>query len=300
VFLKQQQGRQSAEPLVPFSLFRDRNFTTLNVIACLVSVGIIGFFLPITIYLQSVLGFSALEAGLILAPMSLVGMVLAPIAGRLSDRFGGKYLLMAGLTLFAVGAALMTALAEVGTSWPVFIGPALVLGVGFGGIFAPMATETMRSVPTQLAGAASGVNNTIRQVGSVIGSAAVGALLQNQLANSLHDEAVRRSAGLPAAAREQFISGFSGSGGAGLDIGGSSRPALPSGLPAELVQQVQQMAAAVFQHGYVRAMHPTLLLPILAMLGAAACCLAAYRHPATSKTAAAPGTPGALPAASPS
>jgi len=280
VFLVQQRSRQSAEPLVPFSLFRDRNFTILNVVACLVSVGIIGFFLPITIYLQSVLGYSALKAGLILAPMSLVGMVLAPIAGKLSDRVGGKYLLMGGLTFFALGAAWMTAVADVGRSWPLFIPPALVLGVGFGGIFAPMATETMRSVPRHLAGAASGVNNTIRQIGSVIGSAAVGALLQNQLASSLHEEAVRRSEALPAGVRDQFVAGFSSSSGAGLDIGGpSTRAPLPSGLPAQVVQQVQQAAVAVFQHGYVRALHPTLVLPIVAMLIGAGLCLAAQRQP---------------------
>jgi len=248
-------------------------------VACLVSVGIIGFFLPVTIYLQSVLGYSAIKAGLILAPMSLVGVVLAPIAGKLSDRIGGKYLLMAGLTLFAIGGGWLTVLAEVGTSWPTFIPAVLVLGVGFGGIFAPMATETMRSVPPQLAGAAAGVNNTIRQVGSVVGSAAVGALLQYQLAGSLQDEAVRRSVALPASVRAQFVAGF-GSSGAGVDIGRSDQLGpLPSGLPAQVVEQIHQVAAAVFQHGYVRALHPTLALPIGAMLVAAACCLAAQRQP---------------------
>jgi MFS family permease len=282
VFLAQQRGRQANEPLVPFSLFADRNFTILNLVSSLVSVGIVGFFLPITIYLQSVLGYSALKAGLLLAPMSLVGLVLAPIAGRLSDRIGGKYLLMAGLTLFAIGAAWMTALAEVGTSWVTLIPPVLVLGVGFGGIFAPLATETMRSVPTRLAGAASGVNNTIRQIGSVVGSAAVGAVLQHQLAGSLKDEAVRRAGVLPADLQSHFVNGFSGSG-AALDIGGSrSKIALPSGLPAAVVQQVHQLAVTVFQHGYVRALHPSLALPILAMLVAAAGCLATQRQPGSA------------------
>jgi EmrB/QacA subfamily drug resistance transporter len=297
IFMVQQRGRQSAEPLVPFSLFRDRNFAILNVVSCLVSVGIIGFFLPLTIYLQSVLGYSALKAGLILAPMSLVGMVLAPIAGKLSDRVGGKYLLMGGLALFAVGAGWMTALAEVGTSWPTFIPAVLVLGIGFGGIFAPMATETMRSVPMHLAGAASGVNNTIRQVGSVVGSAGVGALLQHQLANSLHDEAVTRAGALPADLRSQFIAGFNGTGGGGLEVS-ASRPSgsVPSGLPAQVLHQMQQAGAAVFQHGYVRAMHPTLVLPVVAMLIASACCLAAQRHPTTAPAPAtgpspATGTP---------
>jgi EmrB/QacA subfamily drug resistance transporter len=294
VFLVQQRGRQAMEPLVPFSLFTDRNFTILNLVSSLVSVGIVGFFLPITIYLQSVLGYSALKAGFLLAPMSLVGLVLAPIAGRLSDRIGGKYLLMAGLTLFAIGAAWMTALAEVGTSWVTLIPPVLVLGVGFGGIFAPLATETMRSVPTRLAGAASGVNNTIRQIGSVVGSAAVGAVLQHQLAGSLKDEAVRRAGVLPADLQSHFVNGFSGSG-AALDIGGSrSKIALPSGLPAAVVQQVHQLSVTVFQHGYVRAVHPSLALPILAMLVAAAGCLATQRQPGSATTE----QPVQLPAAS--
>jgi EmrB/QacA subfamily drug resistance transporter len=285
VFVVQQRGRQSAEPLVPFSLFRDRNFAVLNVVSCLVSVGIIGFFLPLTIYLQSVLGYSALKAGLILAPMSVVGMVLAPVAGKLSDRIGGKFLLMGGLACFAVGAGWMTALAEVGTDWTTFIPAVLILGIGFGGIFAPMATETMRSVPMHLAGAASGVNNTIRQVGSVIGSAAVGALLQHQLANSLHDEAVNRSTALPANLRAQFIAGFNGTGGGGLEVSDRPNGSLPSGLPAQVLQQLHQLSTAVFQHGYVRALHPTLVLPVVAMAVASACCLAAVRRPGSPESA---------------
>jgi EmrB/QacA subfamily drug resistance transporter len=287
IFLAQQRGMQSSEPLVPFVLFRDRNFTILNLVGALISVGIIGFFLPITIYLQSVLGFSALKAGLVLAPMSLIGMVLAPVAGKLSDRVGGKYLLMGGLALFGLGAAWMTALAGVGTSWPTFLPAIVLLGIGFGGIFAPLSTEAMRSVPVQLAGAASGVNNTIRQVGSVIGSAAVGALLQHQLAGSLSDEATRRAGQLPTNLRPGFIAGFSDSAGTGLDLGGSGSGATaPPGIPAQLAHQVQQLATAVFQHGYVHALHPTLVLPVAAMLIAAAVCVPVRRI--VSPAAAAP------------
>jgi EmrB/QacA subfamily drug resistance transporter len=280
LFLIQQRGRQSAEPLVPFVLFRDRNFAVLNLVGALVSVGMVGFFLPVTIYLQSVLGYSALKAGLVLAPMSVIGMVVAPVAGKMSDRVGGKYILMAGLSSFAVGAAWLVALAEVETSWTSFLPAIVLLGFGFGGIFAPLATEAMRSVPAQLAGAASGVNNTVRQLGSVVGSAAVGALLQNRLAVSLHDEAVRRGAQLPSEVRGRFVAGFSGSGGAGLEAGGAeSQASLPSGLPASVIQQVQRLSADVFQHGYVRAMHPTLVLPIVAMVLGALCCLAVRRMP---------------------
>ncbi len=279
LFLFQQSRMQDSEPLVPFVLFRDRNFAALNVVGSLVSVGIIGFFLPLTIYLQSVLGYSALKAGLVLAPMSVVGMVLAPVAGKLSDRVGGKYLLMTGLTLFALGALWLNLQAEVDSNWPLFLPAVLVMGVGFGFIFAPMATEAMRGVPPQLAGAASGVNNTLRQVGSVIGSAAVGALLQHELVVSLHNEAVTRSAALPAAVRGQFVAGVASSAKSGLDVGGgSSASSVPQGVPAQLAGQLKQIGQAVFDHGYVKAMHPTLLLPVVAMLLAAALCILARRH----------------------
>jgi EmrB/QacA subfamily drug resistance transporter len=277
-FLVQQRGRQDSEPLVPFVLFRDRNFAVINVIAALVSVGILGFYLPLTIYLQSILGFSALKAGLVLAPSSLLGMCLAPVAGRMSDRFGGKYILMAGLTAFGVGATLIAAQAHVGTAWTSLLPGTLVLGLGFGGIFAPMATETMRSVEPRMAGAASGVNNTVRQVGSVIGSAAVGAVLQARLATTLHDEAVTRSAQLPSAARGPFVASIAKQAQGGVDVGSTQHSTSLAGVPAQLAGQFQRVATEVFDFAYVRAMHFTLVLPIAAMFVAALLCLLANRH----------------------
>ncbi|TMF29389.1 MAG: DHA2 family efflux MFS transporter permease subunit [Chloroflexi bacterium] len=103
--------RYQAEPLVPLSLFADRNFTVANWIAAAISFGMLSAFLPITIYLQSVRGFSALVAGLTLAPMSLTSMLTAPFAGRLSDRIGGKYILMAGISLFTIGIGLIAYIA---------------------------------------------------------------------------------------------------------------------------------------------------------------------------------------------
>jgi EmrB/QacA subfamily drug resistance transporter len=277
LFLLQQRSRQDAEPLVPFSLFRNRNFTVINAVATLVSVAILGFFLPFTIYLQSVLGYSAIKAGLILAPMSVIALVLAPVAGKMSDRIGGKYILMTGLTLFGLGAAILVLQSSVSSDWQDFMPAIAVMGLGMGGIWAPMATETMRGVPMALAGAASGVNNTLRQVGSVVGSAAVGALLQNQLATTLRDEATTRSEALPADVRNKFVEGFAASAKGGIEVG-PSHAAVPSGVPADVAAKIQQIAQAVFQHGYVRAMHPTLVLPVAAAFIASALCLLATRH----------------------
>jgi MFS transporter len=213
----------------------------------------------------------------VLAPMSLIALVLAPIAGKMSDKIGGKYILMSGLALFGLGAGILVLQSAPDSNWPEFIPAIAIMGLGMGGIWAPMATEAMRGVPPMLAGAASGVNNTIRQVGSVVGSAAVGALLQARLSTTLHEEAVSRSAQLPADARTALLAGFAKSAHGGVDVG-VHQATTPSGLPADLVTRLQQIAADVFQHGYVRAMHPTLVLPVAAMFAGSLLCLLTDRH----------------------
>ncbi|MFD4900527.1 DHA2 family efflux MFS transporter permease subunit [Streptomyces sp. NPDC058411] len=184
-FLLHQRRRQEREPLVPFALFRDRNFTSMTALVGLVSVAMLGLVLPFNLYLQSVLHLSAVKAGLVLAPSSLVSMTVGPFAGRLADRIGGKYLLLTGLTCYAAGIIAIAYVAAPGAAWFAFVPATLLTGLGVGCIIAPMSTEAMRNVPRHLAGAASGVNNTVRQIGSVIGAAAVGALLQGRLAAEL-------------------------------------------------------------------------------------------------------------------
>ncbi|MFF2192465.1 DHA2 family efflux MFS transporter permease subunit, partial [Streptomyces sp. NPDC058157] len=181
-FLLHQRRRQGREPLVPFALFRDRGFTAMTALVGLVSVAMLGLVLPFNLYLQSVLGLSAVKAGLVLAPSSLVSMAVGPFAGRLADRIGGKYVLLAGLACYTAGIVAIVLIAAPATAWYAFVPATLATGLGVGCIVAPMSAEAMRHVPPHLAGAASGVNNTVRQIGSVVGAAAVGALLQGRLA----------------------------------------------------------------------------------------------------------------------
>jgi EmrB/QacA subfamily drug resistance transporter len=251
------------EPLIPLSLFADRNFAVANWIAAAISFGMLSLFLPITIYLQSVRGFTALQAGLTLAPMSLMSMVVAPFAGRLADRIGGKYILMTGIGVFAAGTALITYVAGPDSTWINFLGSALVAGAGMGMTFAPMTTVAMRNIQPRMAGAASGVLNTTRQLGAAIGSAVVGALLQNQLATALHNEAVTKSASLPAAYRDKFVAAFSSVGSSGFNIGvGQNGAQLPSGLPAAVASQLATLGHDVFVSAFIDAMKPTLTVPI--------------------------------------
>jgi MFS family permease len=301
-FLLVQRAKQAGEALIPFALFRSRNFALMNWVSATVTIGMMGIFLPLTIFLQSVLGFSALKAGLALAPASLVSMFVAPAAGRLSDRIGGKFILMTGLLLFAFGMGWLALIARPAVTWYDFLPALAVAGVGIGCTFAPMTTIAMREVQYQLAGAASGVLNTTRQVGSVIGTAAVGALLQNRLAVSLTSQARLRTAGLPPSAQQHIISGFQAASrnGAGIGAGQGGRISLPAGLPASLVPQVERITHAIFANGYVSAMRGTLVMPLAVLLVGAFSCLLVQRKtvaPAGGQPLAAAAAPGRPPAA---
>jgi EmrB/QacA subfamily drug resistance transporter len=275
------ESRQ-AEPLLPLSIFRDRNFSVMNWVSFAVAFGMLGLFLPLTIYLQSVRGMSALEAGLTILPMPLVAMPLAPLAGRLSDRFGGKYVLMFGTGLFALGMGWVDLAAGPASTWRDFL-PGLVLaGVGMGCTFAPMVTVAMQSIQPQMAGAASGMLNTTRQLGGVLGSAVVGAVLQYELARSLHQEAVSRSTALPPELRQRFIDGFTSAVKGGLQVGrgesGTLQQAAGS-LPPQVLQQLQQLSHDVFAYGFIDAMRPSLLVGVAVLLLGSISCLAAQRRP---------------------
>ncbi len=259
--------RYQAEPLVPLSLFEERNFAVTNWIAAAIAFGMMSLFLPIVIYLQSVRDFSALTAGLTLAPMSLTSMVVAPFAGRLADRIGGKYILMTGIFVFAIGFGTLTFVAGPDSTWINFLVPAIVSGAGMGMTFAPMTTVAMRNISPRMAGAASGVLNTTRQVGAAVGSAVVGALLQNRLAITLHDQAVSHASALPPSYRDQFVKAFSSVAANGFQIGtGQNGAKLPAGLPPSVQQQLTTLAHDVFVSAYVDAMKQTLVLPIAVLV----------------------------------
>jgi EmrB/QacA subfamily drug resistance transporter len=258
--------RFQAEPLVPLSLFEERNFAVANWIGASIAFGMMSLFLPIVIYLQSVRDFSALTAGLTLAPMSVTSMIVAPFAGRFADRVGGKYILMTGVFFFAAGFGTLTVVAGPDSTWLTFLVPAIVAGAGMGMTFAPLTTVAMRNIEPRMAGSASAVLNTTRQVGQAVGSAIVGAVLQNRLATTLHDQAVSHASALPAAFRDQFIAAFSSVASSGFQIGtGENGATLPAGLPPAVAQQLTSLAHDVFVSGYIDALKQTLVLPIVVL-----------------------------------
>jgi len=276
VFLLYQKLTQSREPLIPFAVFRDRNFSVMNWVSGVLAIGMMGIFLPFTIYLQSVLGFSALKAGLAMAPASLISIFVAPFAGRLTDRIGGKYILMTGLTLFGAGMGWLALIARPDSSWQSFLAPLIVAGFGMGCVFAPLITVAMRNIQPQMAGAASGVLNTVRQVGLVIGTAAVGALLQNRLVSTMASQAASRSAALPPQVRNRFVHEIQNSASNGIQVGAGQNGGIArqSGLPASLAAEVARIGHEVFTFAYVEAMRSTMILPVVLLAVGALSCLA--------------------------
>lgn len=200
------QRVQRGEPLVPVELFTaERGFPAGNGIGFLFQLGMIGIGLVLVLYLQTALGYSALQTGLILLPNAVLTAVGSAFAGRLSDRVGGKVVLMAGLGALAVGLVLLVMTARADSGAGQLMPALLVIGIASGATFAPLQQVTMAGVEPRLAGAASGVAGTTRQIGGVLGTAVLGAVLSTGLTSALREEATARAGLLPAPLRPAFV-----------------------------------------------------------------------------------------------
>ncbi|HXN02169.1 MAG TPA: MFS transporter [Candidatus Dormibacteraeota bacterium] len=291
IFLLVQWRRQDREPLLPFAVFKDRNYRLMALVLLAMGFAIVGVFLPLTLYYQSVLGLSAFDAGLAIAPQPLAMMLLSGVAASLAARYA-KYILVVGLTLFAVGMAYIAWTAQVTSNRWVFVPGLVIAGAGMAGIWTPVYSLATRDLQPRFAGVASGVISTVQELGAVLGSAAIGALLQNQLATDLHSRAVSYSAQLPSQAQAPFVDGFSKAAKAGLQVGrgqSGTSLALPAGIPAQVAQQIQQIAHAVFTQAFVDAMRPTMALAIVVILAAAVGALWARNNPPRAQVDTASG-----------
>jgi EmrB/QacA subfamily drug resistance transporter len=168
---------QHAEhPMLPLRLFRSRVFTVVNALSLFMFFGMFGSIFLVTQYLQTVQGSSPLQAGLKM--LTWTGMVLfaAPLGGGLSDRIGGRPILVAGLGLQAVGLLWLAVVADAHTSYPALIPAFVCNGIGMGLYFGPTGNIVMGSVSRAEEGIASGANNAIRELGGVLGVAVLASL----------------------------------------------------------------------------------------------------------------------------
>ncbi len=285
LFLVNQARRQDREPLLPFAVFKDRNFTLMTVVLAALGFAMLGLFLPLTIFYQSVLGLSAVAAGLTIAAQPLAMMFASGIAAPLTQRVGGKVLLIPGLIFFAAGMGYIDWVAQVAAGRWSFLPGLIASGIGLGFTWTPVYSLATQNLRPQLAGVASGVLSTMQELGAVLASAMVGALLQGRLAIALHARAVQAAAKLPAQTRRDFVVGFSHAASNGFEVGkgqSGGRVALPHGVPASAAHQIVLAAHGVFTRAFVDAMRPTLILPIVIVSLAAVSCFAISRSAAGS------------------
>jgi EmrB/QacA subfamily drug resistance transporter len=172
--------RRTRTPMLPRALFANRAFGLVNSATLLMFVGLYGSLFLLTQLLQLVQGYSALEAGLRTLPLSAMPVVVAPIAGTLSDRIGGRPVVAAGMALQMTGLAWIALAVEPGTGYGVLVAPMVLIGVGMAMFFSPVANLLMSSVGTAEQGISSGVNNALRQLGGVIGVAVMGTVFEAQ------------------------------------------------------------------------------------------------------------------------
>jgi EmrB/QacA subfamily drug resistance transporter len=172
-------------PMLDLSLFRNGAFVGANLVAMLVSLAMFGVFFFVSIYIQGILGYSATQAGAMFLPMTILIILIAPIAGRFSDRVGSRWLMGGGMALVGVSLLLYQRVSIHSDFWTLL--PAMVLGgVGMACTMSPMTAAAMGAVPVDKAGVGSGVLNSFRQVGGSLGIALIGAIVASFIHHPQH------------------------------------------------------------------------------------------------------------------
>jgi EmrB/QacA subfamily drug resistance transporter len=228
-------------PMVDFGFFRSRSFVGANVVAFVISFAMLAIFFFAALYMQNLLGYSALEAGVRFLPATAVIIVTAPIAGRLADRIGPRPLIVTGLSLLAVSLYIQTHI-TVDSGYGLLLPAFMVMGVGIGLTMSPMSTAAMNAVSTDKAGGASGILSMNRMVGGTFGVAAIGALFQHLATQRIDD--LLASSGIGAAVRERMVE----------NLGSANEREVLAALPPEQARQAAGAAREAFVHAFSAAM----------------------------------------------
>jgi EmrB/QacA subfamily drug resistance transporter len=169
------QARAKA-PMVPLDLFRDRGFTVTNLVSLVMAFGMFGAVFLGAQFLQTVQGYTPLQAGIRSLPWTAVPAIAAPLSGILSDRFGARRIISAALVLQAIGIGWIAVQSTVDLPYSRLVAPFVLAGLGMGLFFAPMARLTLGFASRELEGVASGTSNALRQLGTVLGIAVLGSI----------------------------------------------------------------------------------------------------------------------------
>ena len=211
-------------PMLELSLFRIGNFVGSVLVALLVSLAMFGVFFFMSLYIQNILGYSPTRAGASFLPMTVLVILVAPFAGRFSDRIGSRWLMGAGMMLVAISLYLFSRVG-LNTTYPELLPPMIIGGIGMPLAMSPTTAAAMATVPVDKAGVGAGVLNSFRQVGGSLGIALLGAIMASR------------------------SSSFAAKAEAAYHAKAQKAAALGIHLPAPTAQQKQTVAHQAFVHG---------------------------------------------------
>ncbi|WP_456696239.1 MFS transporter [Aeromicrobium sp. P5_D10] len=263
---------RGSDPMFDLGLLRKPTFTGGLIAAFGVSASIFSLLTYLVIYVQNVLGYSAVGAGVRLLFLSGAAFVVATIAGRLTEKVPAKWLIAPGFVLLGIGLFLLSGI-QVDSSWTYLIPGLLVCGVAIGMITTPLASTAVGVVAADRSGMASGINSTFRQLGTATGIAVLGTLFSHQVADNIRSGL----AGTPAADRTDQI--------AGAVTGGQTDAAIQA-APAGMRDQLAQVATSSF----VDALNHITTIAMALSFVVAACCFVLIREKDFVQSSGGPGT----------
>ncbi len=195
--------RRQSEPLVPFSIFRLQTLTAANVAGFIMGTAMFSMFLMLTLYMQQVLGMSALKTGLGYLAVAGTAVIWANVAAQVVNRIGVKPALIFGMSMLTLGLLLFTQVSVDGSYWADLFPGFLVLGVAIPFAFVPITIAALAGTKPQEAGLASGLINTSQQIGGAVGIA-----LLSTIAFSTSDDKIASGAAVPVALTDGFVNAF--------------------------------------------------------------------------------------------
>ncbi len=249
-------------PMLPLSFFRNPTFSAAIGTAMAVFFALFGMTFFLSLYMQNVEGYDPVATGLRLVPFTVMILLIAPISGRLSDRFGSRWFMASGTALLAGGLAMAFRM-QVGSRYGTVILPAMVMmGAGMALTMSPLSSAVMGSVEQRRVGIASATQTTASQTGGVFGIALLGAIVTAAFKSSFRSGLLRLGLSHSAVARIVTTAG------AGAAAGAVPRGGLP-GLSAKVSQSVVSTVHSSFMHGFHSALYVAVGFAALASVLAA-------------------------------
>ncbi len=266
-------------PIVQFKLLSDRNFLGAIVVALVISFAMLGVFFFLALYMQDILGYTPLEAGIRFLPSTLMIVAIAPIAGRLADRFGPRWLIGGGLLILAASLFSFSGIA-VDSSYLDLLPGFMLLGIGIAMTMSPMTSAAMNAVPVQKAGVASGVLSMFRMVGGSLGVAVTGAIFQGLVRS--HLDSLLTGSGISAADRSDIAE----------QLGSGSVSGALKGLPPDQAREAANAGADSFVYALGHAMSISAVVVLIGAVVGVTAIRAKGKRPSTVEAAEATVNPG--------